>query len=490
MSTAMYNALSTPDELLHAYIDNELDQELEPQFFTMLAADSELRSRLRQLREIRSEARRFGAVAAPPSVLTNAVFERLGFAPVPAQHPSRMVGAALLLRSAWAPAVAAVVTFLTATVIFGLHDAPSLNPSATQPRDTYAISTPSKTTTESDSPVKFSPAGADAATKTQPTFGPAPDAVHDAHQSTIPDLETESSKSNATEQSGIIATHSSESIAAGEPGTTATTGSEPTSKEASVPSATGVSDSAAAEAHAQKAPVPVSEDAWASLPAARPTSADQSANADERARRTGDGIGSISEAAVPSHVLAQQGIATPDIIDTRQYFPTLGSGPGDRFVSVELRGVSATSFPEATIGSRSNPWMENMAIGVYLGSDRNDFGVEFGQEPFSQHYSGVENGKYVRYEQNMISSWVLGGYRHRFAPWRAFGSIEPYVATGIGATLEAWPLARAGMGIMYMPDRRVRFQLGLEGTLLAFPYQDKWFTSKRAGFTYGISVLI
>lgn len=470
----MYNALSTPDELLHAYIDNELDEELEPQFFTMLAADGELRSRLHQMREIRGEARRFEAVAAPPSVVTSAVFERLGFAPVPAPHLSRMAGAALLLRSAWAPAVAAVVTFLTATVIFGLHDTPSLNPSAAQRRDTYALSTPSKTTTESDSPVKLGPADADAATTTQPTSGQEPDEVHDAHHSTMPDLETASSESNATEQSGIIVTHSSETIAAGEPGTTTTTASEPT----------------AAKAPAHKVPVPVSEDAWASLPADRPPDGDGSAKADARARRTSDGIESTPEAAAPLHMLAQQGIATPDIIDTRQYFPTLGSGPGDRFVSVELRGVTATSFPKATIGSRSNPWMENMAIGVYLGSERNDFGVEFGQEPFSQHYSGVENGKYVRYEQNMISSWVLGGYRHRFAPWRAFGSVEPYVATGFGATLEAWPLARAGMGIMYMPDRRVRFQLGIEGTLLAFPYQDTWFTSKRAGFTYGISVLI
>ncbi|MGB5073939.1 MAG: hypothetical protein WBQ23_07375, partial [Bacteroidota bacterium] len=160
------------------------------------------------------------------------------------------------------------------------------------------------------------------------------------------------------------------------------------------------------------------------------------------------------------------------------------------FISVELRGVSAASFPNVTIGTRSDPWMANMAAAVYYSDDQDDFGLEYGQEPFSQHYSGVEYGKAVRYEQNLLASWILAGYRHRFTPWRALGSIEPYIATSFGATLEAWPLARAGMGIMYMPDRRVRFHVGLEGSLLAYPFQDKWFTSKRAGLSYGISVLL
>ncbi len=500
----MYNALSTPDDLLHAYIDNEIEQELEQQLFTMLAADGELRARLRQMRGVRDEARRFGAVAAPPSALTSAVFERLGYAQLPQSHPSRMAGAALLLRSAWAPAVAAVVTFLTATVIFGLHDTPSLNPSASRQRDAYAVSTPSKNTTESDSPVKFGPA--DAASSTQAAPGPSLAGAHDAQEAALTDLRSESSGSTPIPPSGIISANTpemitagasdpaiagaSDPIAAGTSDPIAADASDPIAAGTSDPIAAGASDPATAESPVREIPVTVSDDVLAAQQAAGQISGSSIASTDESSQLTNGETGSIPAAAIPSHVLAQQGIAAPDIIDTRQYFPTLSAGPGDRFISVELRGVSATSFPEVTIGSRSDPWMENMAIGVYLGSERNDFGVEYGQEPFSQHYSGVENGKYVRYEQNMISSWVLGGYRHRFAPWRAFGSIEPYVATGIGATMEAWPLARAGMGIMYMPDRRVRFQLGFEGTLLAFPYQDKWFTSKRVGFTYGISVLI
>ncbi|MDX9758369.1 MAG: hypothetical protein RBU27_04330, partial [Bacteroidota bacterium] len=198
---------------------------------------------------------------------------------------------------------------------------------------------------------------------------------------------------------------------------------------------------------------------------------------------------------LPTGILAQQDVplpasSAPGQVDTRGYFPTLRDDNGSRYLSIELRGVSATSFPDVTIGSRAQPWMENMAASLYFSGTQDDVGIEFGQEAFSQHYSGVEHGQAVRYEQNLLTSWLLAGYRHRFAPWRSLGSIEPYISTGVGSTFEAWPIARAGAGLMYMPDRRVRFHIGLEGVILAYPYQDRWFTSKRAGLTYGISVFL
>ena len=128
-----------------------------------------------------------------------------------------------------------------------------------------------------------------------------------------------------------------------------------------------------------------------------------------------------------------------------------------------------------------------MAVAVFFSDDRSDYGLEFGQEAFSQRYSGIEYGKGVVYEQNLLTSWLLAGYRHRFLP--VFGAVEPYVSLGAGTTMQAWPLARFGAGFMYMPDRRVRFHLGLEGAVLAYPFQERWFSSERAGLSYGISLL-
>ena len=183
----------------------------------------------------------------------------------------------------------------------------------------------------------------------------------------------------------------------------------------------------------------------------------------------------------------------------RIYYPVSEPRLVNGWVTLEFRGVTASSFPTVTISSDSTtPWMENMAVAVFLSGDQTDFGLEYGQEAFSQHYNGIEirkdvHGneikKDVRYEQNLRSSWLVGTLRHRLTPLQVLGGIEPYATLSAGATFEIWPLFKGGLGIMYMPDRRVRFHAGIEGALLAYPYQRTWFTSKRAGVTYGLSVL-
>ncbi len=477
MSTVMYTANNSPDELLHAYIDDELDAELEPQLFSQLAADCDLRSRLRQLRGLRAEARRFGAVSEPPPELTLAVFDRLGFVPSASNKAAGLLGASLLFRHAWAPvASAAAAAFLTATIIFGLqgtlndNSTPALADQGQTASETVvsAADTPSASAMNSEnSPAAMQQSGSP---NTQKLAEPQPSSSTGGLSRTMarnavaetPDNAVVSTASvDAATPSAVVKPGDDAAVLQNESpiqtmGTSIASSTQPDSKVAS--SATHTED-------------PIVEHESGSSAAISETSP-------------------FASARSTPIVLAQQGLPGQDVVDTRKYFPMLDAGPGLSFFSVELRGVSAASFPNVTIGSQSDPWMANMAVAVYYGEEQDDFGIEYGQEPFSQHYSGMEFGKAVRYEQNLLTSWLLAGYRHRFTPLQALGSIEPYFSTSLGATLEAWPLARAGVGLMYMPDRRVRFQLGIEGSLLAYPYQDKWFTSKRAGLTYGISVLL
>lgn len=461
MSTSMYSAQSTPEELLHAFIDDELDTDLEQQFYTLLASDSDLRSRLRQLRAIRGEARRFGAFTAPSQELTGAVFSRLGFAPAQTAHRN-VFGAALLLRSAWSPvASAAAAAIITATLILGLSQQPK---DATLPR---LAEKSILTNTPSESPVIRH--------ETKPS---SPAAINSTQRTPDPAQTTSTGQAPTSDRSEISAQLASVDVRTAVD-TEPLADVQPREVD-QTPAGTEVrraqpSDDVAAAPTASYVEVP---DNWAS------------ADFDRESSATPSGV-----MANPAAILASQGLPgsvmlSQEPVDTRKYFPSLDGGPGLQHVSVELRGVSAASFPNVTIGSRSQPWMENMAVALYYSNEQDDFGLEFGQEPFSQHYHGVEYGKAVRYEQNLLTSWLLAGYRHRFEPWRMLGSVEPYFSAGFGSTMQAWPLARAGAGFMYMPDRRVRFQIGLEGTLLAYPYQDTWFTSKRAGLTYGISVLL
>ncbi|MFZ1728824.1 MAG: zf-HC2 domain-containing protein [Bacteroidota bacterium] len=500
----MYNANSSPDELLHAYIDNELEPELEPQLYAHLAADGDLRSRLRQLRGLRAETRRFGAVAVPPPELTTAVFARLGFTASKVK-PSHIVGAALLLRNAWAPvASAAAAAILTATVIFGLQGTPSemakqeLAVRQNQPAASERAS--SKTSQDYLKSASTNPATHSSSYRNSEKAAPASERTrsvpvtsadntsHDAITRTEPadDLTASTLASDAANASGDQSTQSTEPA---DDLTASTLASDAANASGDLSTQSADHSADLTESPALATNVPPSA-AVQSKPRTDVLPTDDAMNSNEHRTPSSPFESPVSSSASGTPgVLAQQGVPGQEVIDTRRYFPSL-AGPGLNFISVELRGVSAASFPNVTIGTRSDPWMANMAAAVYYSDDQDDFGLEYGQEPFSQHYSGVEYGKAVRYEQNLLASWILAGYRHRFTPWRALGSIEPYIATSFGATLEAWPLARAGMGIMYMPDRRVRFHVGLEGSLLAYPFQDKWFTSKRAGLSYGISVLL
>ena len=57
----------SPDEMLHAYLDQDLTIDQEQHFYSLLASDSELSGKLRHMRALRSETLRSGGAVAPPA---------------------------------------------------------------------------------------------------------------------------------------------------------------------------------------------------------------------------------------------------------------------------------------------------------------------------------------------------------------------------------------------------------------------------------------
>ncbi len=447
----MNNADTTADSMLHAYIDGELARGDEARFFAMLADDEEYRARLRDIKAIRLEALAGAALGAAPAESASALFARLDFAPIP---PPRHGVILPLLSAAWTPiASAAAAAFITAVIILGLKDTDIRNV------DTIFAARQESASehVQQDPPTKESPTD-DALRNSRSVTAPRTQRVI-----AVPPGSTDYAVDNAERHAqGALAMNTE----APDAGTGAYTGTD----------GTGVSTTDIAKStNNGTAQVTASPD-----PATLPS------------LPTREGVAVYREGlpatTVEQHTRAQSGLPLYGG-DTRGYQPSWRQSAADQGISVEVRGITAASFPDPTIASRSTPWMENMAIAAYYGGERHDIGLEFGQEAFSQHYGGVEQGKYVRYEQNLLTSWLLAGWRYRFRPLLALGGIEPYAGLGAGATFEGWPLLRGGVGIMYMPDQRVRFHLGLDGTIMTFPYQGRWFTSKRAGTTYGISVL-
>jgi anti-sigma factor RsiW len=155
-------------------------------------------------------------------------------------------------------------------------------------------------------------------------------------------------------------------------------------------------------------------------------------------------------------------------------------------VALQLRGMSARSFPGATIAPQSNPWFQDMAISAsYMLDAHHSIGIEAGQEAVMQQYSGIEHDSTVRYEQNPMMAWGGLQYQYSSSPIAPLGGIRIYGSLLAGAT-KFGPLGRVGAGLQYHLDKRVRLLAGIEGTGLFYEFQNQWFMSRKLGFTYGI----
>jgi hypothetical protein len=161
---------------------------------------------------------------------------------------------------------------------------------------------------------------------------------------------------------------------------------------------------------------------------------------------------------------------------------------GDGRVRIYLNGFSMQSFPSTSVPMRSEPFIRNMSIGVaWMISPDHSLGVTFGQEGFPQKYDGRENDAGVHYEQNLLTQWIAATYRAAFpVEFLPFG-IAPFVNVSGGATLQAWPLLRAAGGLQWSPAGNLMLSVGIEGGTMLYTFQSSWFATNKLGVVYGVS---
>lgn len=122
---------NTPSEMLHLFLDGELDSFHETTLFNNLSADEDLRSEMRDMLSIRGSIQNDTQAFTPPLSATNNVFSRLGFAVPPQALNLLMPNAAAsgssifsnILSRIWAPALAATVgALITALILSNIYD--------------------------------------------------------------------------------------------------------------------------------------------------------------------------------------------------------------------------------------------------------------------------------------------------------------------------------------------------------------------------------
>lgn len=177
--------------------------------------------------------------------------------------------------------------------------------------------------------------------------------------------------------------------------------------------------------------------------------------------------------------------------------PTINSGEvladmtsGSSFgLDVAIRSFTSRSFPSVELPDPAASSMIDFAVtALYALADNHAAGIEFGRESFGQEYRQTFSGNGVTVRQNPTLWWGGASYRLEFSDMALLPEmLYPYSQATIGMS-EVGPLGRFLLGVRIIPEQRIVFSLGLEGSLLAYPVEKQWYSTTKLGLTYGVSI--
>ena len=158
-------------------------------------------------------------------------------------------------------------------------------------------------------------------------------------------------------------------------------------------------------------------------------------------------------------------------------------------VTFELRGNGdAKFFQETDVPSVGDPWFNEMSASMLLPvSDHFEFGVTFGQEVFSQvFYRDEANGERIEYQQRPRLFW--GGVTGRAYPFTENTAMfAPYAQVTFGFNFFG-TVVKPSTGLRFTPDNsRMSLYLGAEYSHLLYWEDQNMFSSGKVNLNYGVS---
>lgn len=490
--------------LVDAALDNELDAAQESQLYERLAVDVALRDSLRSARAIREAARAYGASMTPPAELGAALFSKLGIdvaTTIPAAGNAASTSAGSVFSGNGRHLMTAAFILLGGLLVWMLWSGSRNNtPPAVAPTSSTATNETQHTNSNAASTKASDNTAASAHSSTDPSASTTDNslassttssrngATHDAvtapptsrgapHSVVTPKPSLRAGLAGITGKTRV--TRRSASGGTGGPSTPDRSSSA--SEDAREPRAAQVQPPAIRNENANQAAAPPLLQA----PAPPPIGSTRINNSD-----VSEGIEHINAQNISLRDTAYPPLFSHwEIRGVYPFWPALQRDLAPAPLRARIRGFSMNANPVATIDPRSSPLFTNMAAALFwtLGEEH-ALGIEAGQEAIPQQYSGVENNVPVRYEQNLLTPWFGAMYRYR-PSWARLGSkLAPLAELHAGATREFWPEGRLSLGIGYAPLPKLSLELALEGSLVAYPFQNTWFTTSKLGVTYGLVV--
>jgi len=153
----------------------------------------------------------------------------------------------------------------------------------------------------------------------------------------------------------------------------------------------------------------------------------------------------------------------------------------------QFKAMSGTSFPNVQLDGVTNDMFKNFSFGAFVPLSENiHFGIEVGQEPFSQVFHHVENNSLYLVEQNPTLWWLGFGFKYNLQEQVEFlANAQPFFNLTLSST-KVGPYGKAVAGLQFVSDNGIGIILGLEGSSLIYQEQKRLYSTEKLGITYGM----
>ncbi|HPO63735.1 MAG TPA: hypothetical protein PK762_11705 [Candidatus Kapabacteria bacterium] len=158
-------------------------------------------------------------------------------------------------------------------------------------------------------------------------------------------------------------------------------------------------------------------------------------------------------------------------------------------LTLQWRNITSRSgnVPE-NLPSAQEPLFINQGIAlIYKLDDNNSFGIEIGQEHFLQQFVRKIGEQDYIYTQNPVLFWYGGFYKLSLPSIGYKNIIVPYAQVFAGGTTSG-VIGRGQLGIQYNYDNFLKFYVAGELSSLFYNVQNKINRTDKFGITYGLSL--
>jgi hypothetical protein len=157
-------------------------------------------------------------------------------------------------------------------------------------------------------------------------------------------------------------------------------------------------------------------------------------------------------------------------------------------ISLTINKSNSKSTINTNLEPLSNPLLNDYSISVgYLFDKKNSVGIEFGQENYSQKYSGNIDGKFADVTQVFTAQWYGVAYQYNFGEINSLFDLNPFSRFVVGGT-SIGPIIKGILGVSYQANEKLTIQTGFEYSNLFYKFDNNWFFSDKYGIFYGVKI--